>query len=49
MDKQEEVERLQFEKKMIERRMDQEFERRLKSMDLEEEEVQEPEKKKQTK
>ena len=29
--------------------MDQEFERRLKSMDLEEDEVEEPEKKKQTK
>ena len=34
-DKQDELDRQQFEKKFIERRMDSEFERRLKAIDLE--------------
>ena len=34
-DKQDEIDRQQFEKKFIERKMDSEFERRLKAIDLE--------------
>lgn len=34
-DKQDELDRQQFEKKFIERKMDSEFERRLKAIDLE--------------
>jgi hypothetical protein len=38
-DKQDELDRQQFEKKFIERRMDNEFERRLKAIDLEDDDT----------
>ena len=43
-DKQDEIERQQFEKKFIERKMDSEFERRLKAIDLEDDDSMEEEK-----